>query len=164
MKTNSYIKKIAEKISCTNKITIGRTCDMLEVTFRTSNNAFPLILHNVAPFRISINGFIIVTNLDFFKPLYDNYDKFDCYMKGSISQFDQLVKYNNLDSVEIESIIFQYCQKGDLIIGFTYGNHHAKLEVFNNAQNNDDSEAWRFFEYKSGKEHFVQYCNHACVE
>ena len=138
-------EEIKQRLSGLSLIKIGRTCNMLELTFGDHKSTINEVWHIQSPFRIVCDDRIITSDRDIYIPGNDSDGTFSYCSSERNSVFDDAVR-NNQQSVH-----------GDAIIKMQHDRSVLKVECFNNASSDEDDENWRFFRHHSRMLHIVCY-------
>ena len=160
-----YVNEIKKRLNDFCLQEVGRTCNMLELTFQSSKNTSSIseILHIQSPFRIMCDNHLITSDRDIYIMHGEDAEKFSYFSTERNSEFDfvvnskqQLFKNAVVSDVRISS-------HRDIMIEMNNALSVIVVECFNNVTEDDD-ESWRFFRHHSDMPHIVCYRDYITEE
>ena len=152
-----FEEEITQRLSGLFLIKIGRTCNMLELTFGDHKSTINEVWHIQSPFRIVCDDRIITSDRDIYIPGNDSDGMFSYCSSERNSVFDDTVRNNPQFTDGFAVTDVKLSVHGDAIIEMRNDRSVLKVECFNNASSDEDDENWRFFRYHSGMMHIVCY-------
>ena len=152
-----FEEEIKQRLSGLFLIKIGRTCNMLELTFGDYKSTINEVWHIQSPFRIVCDDRIITSDRDIYIPGNDSDGTFSYCSSERNSVFDDTVRNNPQFTDGFAVTDVKLSVHGDAIIEMQHDRSVLKVECFNNASSDEDDENWRFFRHHSGMLHIVCY-------
>ena len=153
----SFEEEIKQMLSGLSLIKIGRTCNMLELTFGDPKGTVNEVWHIQSPFRIVYDDRIIMSDRDIYIPGNDSDGTLSYCSSERNSVFDEAVRNNPQFTDGFTVTDVRLLLHGDVIIEMRNDQSVLKAECFNNASSDEDDENWRFFRHHSGMLHIVCY-------
>lgn len=160
----SFEEEIKQRLSGLSLIKIGRTCNMLELTFSDHKSAVNEVWHIQSPFRVVYDERIITSDRDIYIPGNGSEGTFSYCSSERNSVFDDAVRNNPQFTDGFAVTDVKLLLHGDAIIEMRNDQSVLKVECFNNASSDEDDENWRFFRHHSGMLHIVCYKERIVME
>ena len=160
-----FEKEIKKRLMNSCLYEIGRTCDMLELTFRPckTDSSISEVFHIQSPFRILCDDHILTSDRDIYVAHDRDIENYSYYSTERNSEFDFLVNDKTLlfkNAVLSDVTISPY---GDISIEMHCEQSDLIINCFNNTTENND-ESWRFFRHHSDLPHIVCYRDYITEE
>lgn len=159
-----FEEEIKQRLNNLHLIKIGRTCNMLELTFSDPKGTVNEVWHIQSPFRMVYDDRIIMSDRDIYTPGNDCDGAFSYCSSERNSVFDEAVRNNPQFTDGFAVTDVKLSLHGDAVIEMRNDQSVLKVECFNNASSDEDDENWRFFRHHSGMLHIVCYREHIVRE